>query len=111
MTISAPFARIYHIVSQIPKGRVLTYKDVAILAGVNSPRVVGLALHRNSNPKQIPCHRVVNNKGELARGYAFGGAKKHKERLSKEGIEFTKGKVLLATYSAIKFFSDNIPGE
>lgn len=81
------FDKIYQIVSKIPKGKVMTYKQVAEIAGVKNPRVVGFALRRNKNPKLIPCHRVVSSKGKLT-GYAFGGIKKKKETLEKEGVEF-----------------------
>lgn len=85
------FEKVYKIVAKIPKGKVLTYKKVAELAGLNppagGPRVVGFALNKNKNPDQIPCHRVVSSKGELT-GYAFGGIKKKREILEKEGIEF-----------------------
>lgn len=81
------FEKIYKVVSKIPKGKVLTYKKVAQLAKIKNPRVVGFALHINKNPSTVPCHRVVSVKGELT-GYAFGGVKKKKEILQKEGIEF-----------------------
>lgn len=85
------FEKIYTVVSSIPKGKVLTYKQVAKLAGVNppagGPRVVGFAMHANKNPKVVPCHRVVGANGEL-RGYARGGIAKKKEILEKEGVCF-----------------------
>ncbi len=93
------FEKIYKVVSQIPKGKVLTYKKVAEIAKIKSPRVVGFALNKNKNPDKIPCHRVVNIKGELT-GYAFGGIKKKKEILEREGIRFlTNGKIDLQKYS------------
>ncbi len=80
------FQKVYAIVSKIPKGRVMTYGQIAKLADVN-PRVVGFALHANKDPKTIPCHRVVNIRGKLA-GYAFGGIQKKKEILEVEGVTF-----------------------
>jgi methylated-DNA-protein-cysteine methyltransferase-like protein len=84
------FQRIYAIVKNIPKGKVMTYKQVSILANVATPRVVGFALHVNSDPKNIPCHRVVFSDGKLTHGYAFGGEEVQKEQLQKEGVVFTK---------------------
>lgn len=81
-----PSDKIYKIVSKIPKGKVLTYKQVAVLSGVKNPRLVGFYLHRNPNPDKIPCHRVVRSDGQLASGYAFGGPKKQKELLEKESV-------------------------
>lgn len=58
------FAKIvYRIVQKIPKGRTLSYKEVAVLAG--SPlayRAVGNILNKNYNSK-IPCHRVIHSIG------------------------------------------------
>lgn len=92
------FQKIYKIVSKIPKGKVATYKQIAKLSNT-TPRVVGFALHANKDPQNIPCHRVIRTDGTLAKGYAFGGMKKQKEILEKEGITFLKGnKVNLSQY-------------
>jgi len=82
------FEQIYSIVKQIPKGTISTYKTIAKLSKTD-PRIVGFALHANKNPKEIPCHRVVNSQGKLSKGYAFGGITKQKEILEKEGIIFS----------------------
>ena len=90
------FERIYEVVKKIPEGKVMTYKQVIILANVATPRVVGFALHVNPDPEDIPCHRVVFADGSLTPGYAFGGEDIQRERLQKEGVMFTpKGKVNL----------------
>lgn len=81
------FEKIYSVVSSIPKGKVLTYKQVAKICSIKNPRIVGFAMHANKNPKIIPCHRVVGASGEL-RGYARGGVTKKKEILEKEGVFF-----------------------
>jgi len=86
--------RIYEVVRQIPRGNVLSYGDVARLSGTH-PRVVGWALHRNHDPKNIPCHRVVFRDGSLSPGYAFGGASKQREILEKEGVVFIGDKVII----------------
>ena len=92
------FEKVYKVVSKIPKGKVLTYKEVAKLSGIKSPRAVGFALSKNKNPDKIPCHRVVSVKGELT-GYAFGGIKQKRKILEKEGINFlTNGKIDLQKY-------------
>lgn len=82
------FARVYSVVTKIPRGKVLTYADVACIARIKTSRFVGLALHRNPDPKRIPCHRVVRRDGTIAKGYAFGGAKRQRELLEKEGVLF-----------------------
>ena len=90
----SPSKKIYEAVKQIPKGSVATYAQVAEAAGDrNMARAVGNALHRNPDPATIPCHRVVNAKGELAGEYAFGGAWKQAEILRSEGVEVVDGRV------------------
>lgn len=80
-----PFERIYDLVAQIPKGKVVTYGQVAKHADVN-PRVVGFAMNGNKDMKRIPCHRVVSMDGSL-RGYALGLDMK-RQKLENEGVSF-----------------------
>ncbi len=82
------FEAVYKAVAKIPKGKVSTYGNVAKYIGITNPKVVGYALHSNKTPDTIPCHRVVNIKGELAPGYAFGGPTIQKQLLEQEGITF-----------------------
>jgi methylated-DNA-[protein]-cysteine S-methyltransferase len=75
---------VFEIVKKIPKGTVLTYKEVAIRAGKPKAfRAVGNILNTNFNPK-IPCHRVVRSDGK-AGGYNRGSAQKRKI-LAREGV-------------------------
>ncbi len=94
MSIQNSFLRIYDIVKKIPRGKVMTYKEVSILANVATPRVVGFALHVNPDQENIPCHRVVFSDGRLTPGFAFGGEDVQRELLEKEGVSFlSNGKV------------------
>ena len=94
-----PSKRIYEAVKKIPKGCVATYAQVAEAAGDKKmARAVGNALHKNPDPSSIPCHRVVNAKGELAGNYAFGGAWKQAEILESEGVEVIDGRVDLEKF-------------
>lgn len=87
------FDKVYDLVASVPKGQVTTYGAISRLLSID-PRVVGFALHANRDPKNIPCHRVINSKGEISSGYAFGGSGAQKQMLEKEGVEFdTKNKV------------------
>ena len=82
-------AKVFRAVAMIPKGRVGSYAQVAELAGhAGAARAVGNALHRNTDPVLVPCHRVVCSDGSLASGYAFGGPGKQKRRLKAEGVIF-----------------------
>ena len=91
--------RIYYIVKRIPYGCVATYGQIAELAGNRKlARVVGNVLHRNPDPDNIPCYRVVNAKGELADNFAFGGAEAQKKLLEAEGVLVEDGRVALSIY-------------
>lgn len=98
----SPTKRIYEAVKKIPKGKVATYGQVAALAGDRKmARAVGNALHKNPDPDSIPCYRVVNSKGELAGGFAFGGKDVQAKLLRADGIEVIDGKVDLEKYGII----------
>lgn len=92
--------RVYAFVKEIPKGRVATYGQIAAhLGNRNLSRAVGNALHHNPNPKEIPCYRVVNAKGEVSQAFAFGGAAAQRQLLEQEGIVFeSDGKIDLKKY-------------
>lgn len=94
------FKKIYTVVSKIPKGKVATYGQVAMLAGnPRWARVVGYALHVNPEPFIIPCHRVVNREGRISDSFAFGGGDAQKVLLENEGIVFeTDGHIDLNKY-------------
>ena len=91
--------RIYEAVKRIPKGCVATYGQVAAMAGnERMSRAVGNALHKNPTPGIVPCHRVVDAKGRLAGGFAFGGMEAQAALLADEGVEVKDGKVDLGKY-------------
>ena len=95
----SPTKRIYEAVKKIPKGKVATYGQVAALAGdKNMARAVGNALHKNPDQSTIPCHRVVNAKGELAGEFAFGGPGAQAKLLADEGVLVVDGKVDLKKF-------------
>lgn len=85
---------VYDVVSNIPKGKVATYGQVARLAGnARASRAVGMAMRHNKDTGKVPCHRVVGSTGALV-GYAYGnGLRTKMEKLKKEGVEFREQKV------------------
>ena len=88
------YGQIYAIVSQVPRGKVTTYGDVAWRLGKPGlARVVGNALHCNPDPEHIPCHRVVNAGGYTSKAFAFGGSDLQRLMLENEGVEFVNGHV------------------
>ena len=95
----SPTKRIYEAVKRIPKGKVATYAQIAEMAGDKKmARAVGNALHKNPDPDNIPCFRVVNSKGECSGSFAFGGLDEQAKRLREDGIEVVNNKVNLEKY-------------
>lgn len=93
------FESVYEVVKKIPKGKVLTYGDVARAVGApRSARQVGWALHSNPQPGIIPCHRVVFGDGRLTAGFAFGGKEVQKALLKAEGVQFENDVIDLKKY-------------
>lgn len=79
---------VYQIVRKVPAGKVSTYGRIAAMAGrPGAARAVGNAMHRNPYEGDVPCHRVVNAKGGLAKNFAFDGSMEQKVRLEMEGVE------------------------
>jgi methylated-DNA-protein-cysteine methyltransferase-like protein len=77
--------RVEAIVRQIPKGRVMTYGQIAALCGnARAARIVGGVAHFGD--PELPWQRVVNKSGGLASGYP-GGRAGHAEHLKAEGFE------------------------
>ena len=75
--------KVYQVVRKIPRGRTRTYKEVAIAAGSpNAYRAVGNILNKNTDFKNIPCHRVIRSDGSIG-GYVRGSSEKA-ELLEKE---------------------------
>lgn len=114
--------KIYNIVRSIPRGKVLTYGQVAELAGnKNLARVVGNVMHKNpvpfwqlarevgfqaSEPDEkwknfapVPCHRVVNASGKMGANFGMGGPEVQSKMLLAEGITVTNSQLNLSIYS------------
>lgn len=73
------------VVRKIPKGTVLTYKQVAYAAGrPKAHRAVANIMARNYDPT-VPCHRVIRSDGGLG-GYNRGGIERKRELLASEGV-------------------------
>ncbi len=91
--------KVYNYLLTIPKGKVVTYKQIAeYLGNPKLSRVVGNILHKNPNEKKYPCYKVVNSKGNLSKNFAFGGIEKQKEKLETENIEVINYTVALKKY-------------
>ena len=91
---------VYNVVKKIPRGYVATYGQIAKLAGYpNAARAVGSAMHNNPDPIGMPCYKIVNSKGKLAKGYNYlNGIDTQKMFLEKDGIEVINYQVDLNKY-------------
>jgi methylated-DNA-protein-cysteine methyltransferase-like protein len=94
--------KVYQVVQLVPIGRVVTYGQIAKKLGRSkAAQAVGRILHQNPNPKEIPCHRVINHLGRIAKNYAFGGEIAQKKQLIAEGIEFKNKNCVNLKYISI----------
>lgn len=61
----------YALLTQVPEGRVTTYKELAHAMGNKAYRAIGTAMNKNPYAPEVPCHRVVSSDGTLG-GFAYG---------------------------------------
>lgn len=91
--------KVYEFLRTIPKGKVVTYGDMArYLGNKKLVRVVGNILHNNPDEEKYPCYKVVDSRGNLSKHFAFGGIEKQKEKLEEDGIVVINYKVDLVNY-------------
>jgi methylated-DNA-protein-cysteine methyltransferase-like protein len=81
--------RVYELVGKIPKGRVMTYGQVAAICGAAwAAWEVGQIAH--TGPANLPWQRVVNKQGGLANGWPGGGKPAHKAELEVDGVKVSE---------------------
>lgn len=89
--------RVYDKLRKVPKGKVTTYKELALAVNSRAYRAVGNAMRNNPFSPMVPCHRVVNSDGTIG---GFKGKKKglaiaeKKELLENEGVRIKKGRIV-----------------
>ncbi len=87
---------VWQVVQGIPRGHVLTYGEVARLAGMSrAARRVSQAMRRAPRGVTLPWHRVVNAQGKISFPEDSPGFQQQKEMLEKEGVVFLNGKINL----------------
>ena len=94
------FARVYALVRRVPRGRVVTYGQVAALLGVpRGARAVGWALRglNERRQKNVPWHRVLGQGGRISLREGPGGLLQRR-LLRAEGVRFVAGRVDMARY-------------
>ncbi len=80
--------KVWIAISKIPKGKTLTYKELALKIGKpRAIRAVGNAVGANPYPVTIPCHRVVKTDGSLGGYSGLGGVKTKLKLLKNEEVD------------------------
>jgi methylated-DNA-protein-cysteine methyltransferase-like protein len=91
--------RVYKLVRQIPRGRVMTYGQIAVILGKGyTPRTVGFVMH-GADERQTPWHRVINSQGRCSTGGIVLPADKQQRMLEAEGVKFISNKCDLETFT------------
>jgi len=88
------YEKVYEKLKKVPRGRVVTYKELAISLNSKAYRAVGTAMRKNKDPKNIPCHRVVKNNGEIGNFSGKGGVKAKIRLLEKEGVKIKNNRII-----------------
>jgi methylated-DNA-protein-cysteine methyltransferase related protein len=90
--------RVYRIVRSIPRGRVMTYGQIAEILGEGyTPRTVGFVMHASNN--ETPWHRVINAQGGCSTGRVVLPYDKQRRMLEAEGVSFNeRGRCDLQSY-------------
>ena len=93
------FWKVFEYLLTVPKGKVVTYGQIATALGNKGlARVVGNILHQNPDKHAFPCFKVVNAKGELTKSFVFGGREEQKRLLEEDGVQVIGYKVDLLKY-------------
>jgi methylated-DNA-protein-cysteine methyltransferase-like protein len=85
--------QIYELLQKVPKGKVVTYGQIANEVPNCSAQLVGFMLHQNTDSEKYPCHRVVFADGNLTKSYVFGGEGEQRGKLIQEGVLFKGAKI------------------
>jgi methylated-DNA-protein-cysteine methyltransferase-like protein len=90
---------VWQVVNGIPRGHVLTYGEVARLAGMSrAARRVSMAMRRAPRGMKLPWHRVINAQGKISFPTDSSGYQRQKELLEQEGVVFLNGKIDLERF-------------
>ncbi len=94
------YEKCYTLLKKVPRGKVTTYKALAVALNTKAYMVVGSAMKKNPMAPLVPCHRVINSDGHIG-GY-MGSKKDNTEKkiemLTKEGVKVINGKIDLDKY-------------
>lgn len=83
---------------KVPKGKVITYKELAKSTNSRAYRFVGNCMKNNKFPDKIPCYKVVNSNGNVGNYSGKGGVKIKIKKLRSDGIKVVNGKIDLKKF-------------
>lgn len=90
---------IYLALASIPAGRVVTYGQLAAMAGLaRAARLAGRALRDLPKGTELPWHRVINAQGKISLPENSPSYREQLRRLEKEGVQVNNGKINLRVY-------------
>lgn len=85
--------KVWETLKTIPQGRVITYKELAIMIGKpKAIRAVANAVGKNPYAPQVPCHRVIRSDGKIGGYSGVGGVQTKLELLKNEGVDIKQFK-------------------
>ena len=83
--------RVYKVVRRIPRGRVMTYGQLAYILGEGyTPRTVGFVMH-GADERKTPWQRVINSQGRCSTGRIVLPSDRQQRMLEREGVKFDAG--------------------
>ncbi|HAZ95188.1 MAG TPA: cysteine methyltransferase [Porticoccaceae bacterium] len=94
-----PEQRIYAVLAAIPSGAVVTYGQLAELAGLpRAARLVGRTLSKLPGDSTLPWHRVINASGGISLPQDSPGFERQKKRLQEEDVVVTGSRINLKKF-------------
>lgn len=96
---STPAESILAAVRQIPRGKVSSYGQVAVLAGLpRRARLVGTILRTHPNTRGLPWHRVINSGGRISFPLGSDAYVRQRQLLEREGIVFVGERIRMKQF-------------
>ncbi|MEF8848055.1 MAG: endonuclease V [Candidatus Thermoplasmatota archaeon] len=103
------FSYTYHLVKQIPNGKVSTYGAIAeALGDKRAARAVGYMMKNNPNPDRVPCYKIIYSDGKIG-NYSCGGIKEKRKKLREDGIKLDNSKRVDLEKYLFKDFKTSYP--
>ena len=91
--------RVYIALAEVPTGRVVTYGQLADLAGLpRAARLIGHILRNLPAETTLPWHRVINAAGKISLGPETESGLRQRALLQEEGVVFNNGRISLKQY-------------